>query len=228
MKHLNANLSQNGGANVNGCDHPLNEGAAVKFPDRADREAQFPFRDVSSLDFRHGVNGNGYKSDRPATLIGEPTLVSDLRIPRWKRILDLTCIAITFPFWAAAMVVVSVWILLASPGPLLYRQDRVGYRGRRFRILKFRTMKVNVETKCHEGYFERLMQTDCPMTKLDGCDSRLIRGGRFLRALALDELPQIFNVLRGEMSLVARALAHHTNLNAMNPRRRPASMHHLA
>ena len=100
------------------------------------------------------------------------------------------------------MAVVSAWILSASPGPLLYRQDRVGHHGRRFRILKFRTMKVNVETKCHEGYFERLMQTDCPMTKLDGYDSRLIRGGRFLRALALDELPQIFNVLRGEMSLV--------------------------
>ena len=46
------------------------------------------------------------------------------------------------------------------------------------------------------------MQTDCPMTKLDGRDARLIRGGRLIRALGLDELPQIFNVLRGEMSLV--------------------------
>ena len=98
---------------------------------------------------------------------------------------------------------VSIWILVASPGPLLYRQERVGYRGRRFMILKFRTMHVNAETVCHEGYFEKLMQTDCPMTKLDICgDARLIRGGRILRALGLDELPQIFNVVRGEMSLV--------------------------
>jgi lipopolysaccharide/colanic/teichoic acid biosynthesis glycosyltransferase len=101
------------------------------------------------------------------------------------------------------MALVGTWIMLASPGPLLYRQDRVGYRGRRFRILKFRTMKVNVETQSHEGYFERLIQADCPMTKLDVCgDRRLIRGGRILRALGLDELPQLFNVLRGEMSLV--------------------------
>jgi lipopolysaccharide/colanic/teichoic acid biosynthesis glycosyltransferase len=64
-------------------------------------------------------------------------------------------------------------------------------------------MKVNVETQSHEGYFERLIQADCPMTKLDVCgDRRLIRGGCILRALGLDELPQLFNVLRGEMSLV--------------------------
>ena len=69
-------------------------------------------------------------------------------------------------------------------------------------ILKFRTMKINAETRVHEGYFERLMQADCPMTKLDRGDARLIRGGRSIRALGLDELPQLFNVLRGEMSLV--------------------------
>ena len=101
------------------------------------------------------------------------------------------------------MGLVSIWILIASPGPLLYRQQRIGYRGRHFMILKFRTMHVNAETKSHEGYFEKLMQSDCPMTKLDICgDARLIRGGRILRALGLDELPQIFNVVRGEMSLV--------------------------
>ena len=70
-------------------------------------------------------------------------------------------------------------------------------------ILKFRTMHVNAETRAHEGYFEQLMQTNCPMTKLDICgDARLISGGRILRALGLDELPQLFNVMRGEMSLV--------------------------
>jgi lipopolysaccharide/colanic/teichoic acid biosynthesis glycosyltransferase len=124
-------------------------------------------------------------------------------IPGWKRLLDLTCILLTLPIWLTAICLVSIWTLIASPGPLLYRQERVGYRGRHFMILKFRTMHVNAETKSHEGYFEKLMQTDCPMAKLDICgDARLIRGGRILRALGLDELPQIFNVLRGEMSLV--------------------------
>jgi exopolysaccharide production protein ExoY len=70
-------------------------------------------------------------------------------------------------------------------------------------IFKFRTMHVNAETRTHEEYFAHLMQVDCPMTKLDARgDRRLIRCGRFLRASGLDELPQVFNVLRGEMSLV--------------------------
>lgn len=127
---------------------------------------------------------------------------TNAQIPRWKRILDLTCIWLTAPLWCTVMALISLWILLVSPGPLLFRQERVGYRGRRFRILKFRTMRINAETQVHEGYFERLIQADCPMTKLDRQDARLIRGGRPLRALGLDELPQLFNVLRGEMSLV--------------------------
>jgi exopolysaccharide production protein ExoY len=69
-------------------------------------------------------------------------------------------------------------------------------------ILKFRTMKVNVETLSHERHLEQLMQADCPMTKLDAADPRIIRGGRILRAMGLDELPQLINVLNGEMSLV--------------------------
>ncbi len=70
-------------------------------------------------------------------------------------------------------------------------------------IFKFRSMKVNVETKIHERHLEHLIRADRPMSKLDASgDPRLIPGGLILRAAALDELPQIFNVLRGEMSLV--------------------------
>jgi len=124
-------------------------------------------------------------------------------IPTWKRRLDLILIFLTMPIWLSAMVVVSLWICIVSPGPLLYRQERIGYWGRRFMILKFRTMHVNSETLSHEDYFEKLMRSNSPMTKLDVCgDARLIRGARTLRALALDELPQLFNVIRSEMSLV--------------------------
>jgi lipopolysaccharide/colanic/teichoic acid biosynthesis glycosyltransferase len=122
---------------------------------------------------------------------------------RWKRILDLTCILLSLPFWLSLVILVALWIKIASPGPIFFRQERVGYRGRRFMILKFRTMKVNVETQSHERHLEQLMQADCPMTKLDASgDPRIIAGGRILRAMGLDELPQLFNVLRGEMSLV--------------------------
>ena len=132
-----------------------------------------------------------------------PSLIQDESIPTWKRLLDLSLIFLTTPVWLSTMGFVGLWILMVSPGPLLYRQERIGYRGRRFMILKFRTMHVNAETLSHEGYFEKLMQSNCPMTKLDRCgDARLIRGGRILRALGLDELPQLFNVLRSEMSLV--------------------------
>jgi exopolysaccharide production protein ExoY len=124
-------------------------------------------------------------------------------IPRWKRILDLTCIFLTLPIWMPLMILLMLWIKITSPGPVFYRQERVGYRRDRFMIFKFRTMHVNAETRTHEEYFASLMRLDCPMTKLDAeGDSRLIKGGRFLRASGLDELAQIFNLLRGEMSLV--------------------------
>jgi lipopolysaccharide/colanic/teichoic acid biosynthesis glycosyltransferase len=121
----------------------------------------------------------------------------------WKRALDITCILLSAPCWLPAMILIAVWIKIVSPGAILFRQERIGHRGRRFMILKFRTMKVNAETLSHERYLEQLMRADCPMTKLDAArDPRVIWGGRILRATGLDELPQLFNVLRGEMSLV--------------------------
>jgi exopolysaccharide production protein ExoY len=70
-------------------------------------------------------------------------------------------------------------------------------------MLKFRTMEINVETRSHEAYFQNLINSNYPMTKLDvSGDPRIISGGRFLRALGLDELPQLLNVLRKEMSLI--------------------------
>jgi exopolysaccharide production protein ExoY len=124
-------------------------------------------------------------------------------IPYWKRVLDIGCILLSLPLWLTIMIGIALWIKTASPGPIFYWQERVGYQGRRFRMLKFRTMKVDVDTLCHEHHLERLIQSNCPMTKLDASgDPRIIRGGRIIRAAGLDELPQLFNVLRGEMSLV--------------------------
>jgi lipopolysaccharide/colanic/teichoic acid biosynthesis glycosyltransferase len=127
---------------------------------------------------------------------------SDTRLPRWKRIFDLGFLIATVWIWLPLMTLVMCVVKVVSPGPAFYRQHRVGLRGRPFMIFKFRSMHVNADTRSHEEYVEQLMQEDSPMTKLDASDARLIPGGRFLRATGLDELPQILNVIRGEMSLV--------------------------
>jgi exopolysaccharide production protein ExoY len=132
----------------------------------------------------------------------EPTGQLPMRMPGWKRALDLTLVAVTYPVWLPLMLLVMVAIKISSPGPIFYQQERVGFRGRLFMIFKFRSMRVHAQTSSHELHFERLMRGGAPMTKLDAGDSRIIPWGRVLRATGLDELPQLFNVLRGEMSLV--------------------------
>lgn len=133
-----------------------------------------------------------------------PHFKSEARqFPRWKRLFDLVCVGASISIWSVVMLLVMAWIRMVSPGPVFYYQERVGYRGKRFTIYKFRSMKVDTATNMHELYIQQLVPADRPMTKLDAFgDPRLIPGGRVLRMLGLDELPQIFNVLRGEMSLV--------------------------
>jgi lipopolysaccharide/colanic/teichoic acid biosynthesis glycosyltransferase len=102
--------------------------------------------------------------------------------------------------FAPVMLAIALWIRLDSPGPALFRQERRGHRGRPFRMLKFRTMVVDAESRledlewCNEsagGVLFKLRD-----------DPRVTRLGRFLRRSSLDELPQLINVLKGEMSLV--------------------------
>ncbi len=117
--------------------------------------------------------------------------------------LDLSCVLLSAPLWLPFVTLVWLWISLVSGGPILFRQERVGHRGRRFAIYKFRSMEANVETHSHENHLKRLMNSEEPLTKLDAFgDPRVIPGGRLMRATGLDELPQILNVIRGEMSLV--------------------------
>jgi len=125
------------------------------------------------------------------------------RVPMWKRILDYTLVLMTLPLWLPIGVMVALFVKIISPGPALFRQERIGHMGARFRCLKFRTMKVNADTTVHREHLNHLMTSDRPMKKLDCAgDSRLIAGGLWLRTLGVDELPQLINVLRGEMSLV--------------------------
>ena len=138
-------------------------------------------------------------SEGPAV---ETARVLTPQLPGWKRILDLCLIFLTSPLWLPLMFLVSLLIKIVSPGPAFFCQERVGFLGRRFICFKFRTMQVNADTGVHQGHLSRLMDSNLPMMKLDSSDPRLIPAGLLLRSLGLDELPQLFNVLRGEMSLV--------------------------
>lgn len=136
--------------------------------------------------------------------VGPPAgSVDDGALPRWKRILDILCCVAAMPLFLICTLFAAILTRGTSPGPIFFRQERVGYRGRRFHLYKFRTMHVSADVTTHQAYFAQLVQAKVPMQKLDGRgDSRLIPGGWLLRASGLDELPQIINVLRGEMSVV--------------------------
>src|SRR4029077_10285504 len=153
----------------------------------------------------YSSNGNGAKAPRFTVDFPDAPaqMVPAQRVPAWKSALDITCILLASPIWLPLMTLLMLVTRLASPGPIFYRQKRVGLGGRHFLIWKFRTMKVSAETQSHERHLEELIRVNCPMTKLDTYgDPRLAPFGRILRASGLDELPQIFNVLCGEMSLV--------------------------
>jgi lipopolysaccharide/colanic/teichoic acid biosynthesis glycosyltransferase len=129
-----------------------------------------------------------------------PKAVQDLH---WKRTLDALLILLALPFLIPLALLVVLLIRAVSTGPVLFRQERVGYLGRRFMCFKFRTMFIDADTTMHQGHLHHLMNSNTPMMKMDSRgDPRIIPFGLFLRASGLDELPQLINVLRGEMSLV--------------------------
>src|ERR1700760_3824816 len=132
-----------------------------------------------------------------------PESPSVLAVPRWKRALDIILIILALPVLVPVMLFIALFVLCVSAGPVLFRQERVGISGTRFRCFKFRTMVVGNDSNIHKGHVTQLMGSNAPMTKMDvKSDPRIIPCGLPLRASGLDELPQIFNVLFGDMSLV--------------------------
>jgi exopolysaccharide biosynthesis polyprenyl glycosylphosphotransferase len=116
-----------------------------------------------------------------------------------KRALDLFCAGLVLLFTAPLLLVIAVLIKLQDRGPVLFKQTRVGTNGAHFKLYKFRTMVVDAEARL-DALAERNDRSG-PLFKMAN-DPRVTRVGRFLRASSLDELPQVFNVLRGDMSLV--------------------------
>ncbi|MGC8826136.1 MAG: sugar transferase [Anaerolineae bacterium] len=128
-----------------------------------------------------------------------------------KRLLDVLIAGTALILFAPLMLVIAVAIKLDSPGPAIFVQQRVGRHGRIFNFYKFRSMRVDPDNdRAHrrfaEAYIngeslEDLMAGDTPIYKPNN-GSSVTRVGKFLRATSLDELPQLFNVLKGDMSLV--------------------------
>jgi lipopolysaccharide/colanic/teichoic acid biosynthesis glycosyltransferase len=104
-----------------------------------------------------------------------------------KRVIDIALAGAALVVAAPIMAVIAVAVCLSSPGPVLFRQQRIGERGRPVAVLKFRTMRVN---------------SDADVRWSVARDTRVTRVGRLLRMTGLDELPQLVNILRGDMSLV--------------------------
>jgi lipopolysaccharide/colanic/teichoic acid biosynthesis glycosyltransferase len=125
-------------------------------------------------------------------------------IPLWKRGLDIVFALVGMLLVSPLILLSTIAVKMLSPGPAFFGQERVGLMGKRFKCWKIRTMHADIDHEIHRQYFHNLMCHDVPMHKLDQRqDPRLIPLiGRFLRASAIDELPQLVNVLRGEMSLV--------------------------
>ena len=160
----------------------------------------------------HSFPEDGDKTNG-SPLIDE-TIYPDLREPNLatrfsrlaKRALDVVLSLIAIILFSPLFILISVAVKLTSKGPILFRQERVGQYGRRFSFLKFRSMKCGSNSHIHQEYVKQFISGT--IVKEQGVtykitqDPRLTRIGGFLRKSSLDELPQLINVLKGEMSLV--------------------------
>jgi len=179
----------------------------------------YPFQwissDVSEEESRedqipsHGKSSTNIETNFSAMMAGLKKSVKPLGIlfarpiPYWKQAVDAVGSLLLLTVLSPVFLLISLVIKIVSPGPVFYRQERIGHMGKRFTFWKFRTMHVNNDETGHKKYLSQLIESDAPMKKLDdGRDNRIIPFGKLLRSSCLDELPQLINVLLGDMSLV--------------------------
>lgn len=183
------------------------------------------------------VSFHFFPEDPPAdgrALLGDDTLYPDLaerqeskKCPRMiKRVIDVAASVILLILLSPLFAVIAIAIKINSRGPALFKQTRVGQYGKRFSFLKFRSMSVLNDPRIHEDYVKRLIagsegvkdfMADGNTTFKITQDPRVTSVGHFLRKTSLDELPQLWNVLKGEMSLVGPRPPIPYELEAYNP-----------
>ncbi|MCA9193625.1 MAG: sugar transferase [Planctomycetales bacterium] len=145
---------------------------------------------------------NGESSSQPTNVSADELIWKP--IPIWKRVVDVLLSGILIVLLSPILIGIAIYIRLVSPGPAFFKQSRLGEMGRMFTIYKFRTMHVrdpDVATREHRQYVTGVASQQRAVAK-PIYEDRLIPGGEFLRSHSLDELPQLFNVLNGSMSLV--------------------------
>ncbi len=126
-----------------------------------------------------------------------------VKVPGWKRALDVCVSALMLVFVSPVFLLTALFLKIVSPGPVFFKQTRIGYKGRPFMLYKFRTMKYENNQTFHGKHAQSFIKDgNVPMVKLDGRDPRIFFGGHVLRKTCIDELPQLWNILRGDMSLV--------------------------
>lgn len=149
------------------------------------------------------------QSNQPAELIFRslpaPRSAAEAAQRVVKRAMDLTTALLLLLALLPVLVVVALLVKLSTPGPIVYSQERVGRGGRIFRLYKFRTMFRDSDPAAHEAYCRAFIEGTAE--QVDGTfklrhDPRVTPVGRYLRRYSLDEFPQLFNVLKGDMSLV--------------------------
>jgi lipopolysaccharide/colanic/teichoic acid biosynthesis glycosyltransferase len=140
------------------------------------------------------------RTDSPAATPAERS-ASVSACPLWKRSTDLVGALFALLVLSPLMLAIALWIKCVSRGPIFFCQKRTGLAGQSFIIWKFRTLEVHCAADRHESYIAGLMQSNSPLVKRDH-ELPVIRGGSILRKFGVDELPQLINVLLGEMSLV--------------------------
>lgn len=125
--------------------------------------------------------------------------VTDIEYRFLKRTIDIIGSLTGLLLLSPVLIIVSILIKLESDGPIIFSQDRIGYKGKKFKMYKFRSMVVNAEELKKKLAEQNEMSG--PMFKMKN-DPRVTKVGKFIRKTSIDELPQLINILRGEMSLV--------------------------
>jgi exopolysaccharide production protein ExoY len=179
---------------------------------------RIPFRGRQNAADRHRA-----AEARVAHRITDRRLIRKVRAAngRLKRAFDFAVAAATLIFLAPALITIAALVKLSNPGPILYRHTRVGRQGERFECLKFRTMATDSEERLarillDDPYAAEEWQSNQKLRD----DPRVTPIGAFLRKSSLDELPQLWNVLRGDMSIIGPRPITRAELNRYGKERR--------